>query len=261
MRNQTQNIIQTYILPIVLAIVILAVSQLITLVSISNILEASGLVAVVIIGLFIGQYVAFKTLRIQERDALYGILSVISSSGTGKIATSAALTQSDVLGLESCAHEVWVYAYDLNYERFDRSQSPFTNAVVTNLARGVKYIYVIPNSPEIILRARRMYSYFHQYAKASKQLVFHIANIPPIFNQFSVTLYNPDNIKPADADVSETATIAVFFPHAKDAARSSDTDYTVPFIAVRESRALEIQEQFEAVLREAAVMTLPNRRS
>jgi hypothetical protein len=242
-----QQLLQSYILPLVLAIVILAVSQLLNLVHVAKLLEACGLCAIAIVGLFVGQYVAFKTLRMQERDALYGILSVISFSSSHRPPNAAVLTESDVLGLESAAHEVWIYAYDLNYERFDKSRSSFTNAVATNLQRGVSYVYLVPNSPEIIHRAQRMNDYLSQYATHSKQLRFHVASIPPLFNQFSVTLYNPDTTissRPND-DEDSCSTIAVFFPHANEFASVS---VSIPFLAVRDNKALEIQEKFEALL-------------
>lgn len=257
-RRPQQDIIQNYVLPLGLAIVILAVSQLINLVSISNLLEGCALVAVIIIGLFIGQYVAFRALRVQERDALYGILSTISFSRSHHLPLSGVLTEKDVLGLESTARQVWVYAYDLNYERYDKNRSPFTNAVITNLVKGVRYIYLIPDASEIVGRAQRMRDYLQQYATSSKQLEFRVASSPPLFNQFSVTLYNPDTVdgvkvgEPSDDDNS-SMTIAVFFPHAKDFEAAGQGE-SVPFISVREPRALEVQEKFEAMLKESKVL-------
>ena len=146
------EVLQNYVVPIVLAIVILAISQLFNLVKIANLVEACVLCAMVISGLFVGQYVAFRALRVQERDALYGILSTISFSGPSHMPTSRVLAEADILRMESASHEVWIYAYDLNYENFDRSRSPFTNAVVTNLKNNIKYKYLIPDSQEIRLR-------------------------------------------------------------------------------------------------------------
>lgn len=98
---------QNYILPIIAAIAILAVSLLIDLVGTRDLLEACGLCAITIIaGLLIGQYVAFKTLRIHERDALYSILSVISFSRSGLSQREGMLSQREVLGIESAAREV-----------------------------------------------------------------------------------------------------------------------------------------------------------
>ena len=248
-RSSPQQLIQTYVLPLVLAIVILAVSQLLNLIKISNLLEACGLCVVAVIGLFVGQYVAFRTLRLQERDALYRILSIISFSGARQTPNSAVLSESDVLGIESAAREVWIYAYDLNYERFDRSRSPFTNAVVTNLQHGVRYVYLIPNSPEVTHRAERMRGYLSQFAAASSQLDFRVTSSPPVFNQFSVTIYNPDTI-PGSADEDDDnvgSTIAVYFPHANDFGDGNVT----PFLAVRDAGALHIQEKFENLIQES----------
>lgn len=257
-KRSQQDVIQNYVLPLALAIVILAVSQLLNLVNTSNLLEACGLVAIVIIGLFIGQYVAFRALRIQERDVLYGVLSTISFSRSNNLPLSGVLTEKDVLGLESTARQVWVFAYDLNYERYDKNRSPFTNAVATNLSRGVRYIYLIPDAPEIIGRAERMRDYLRQYATSPKQLEFRIACSPPLFNQFSVTLYNPDAVDGADpgepsGEENGAMTIAVFFPHAKDF-EEADQSASVPFIGVREPRSLEIQEKFEVLLKESKAL-------
>jgi hypothetical protein len=263
MSKRTQSdVVQSYVLPLVLAIVVLAVSQLINLVSISHLLEACGLCATIILGLFVGQYVAFKALRLQERDALYGILSTISFSGSHNVPTSGVLAEGDVLGLESSAHEVWVYAYDLKYEKLDRTHSAFTNAVIINLTRGVRYTYLVPDAPDIILRAERMQAYLRQFATSPKQLAFLVASSPPLFNQFSVTLFNPDTVDgPAAAhghDSDKPNTVAVFFPHAKDFEMTDDPGFT-PFIAVREAGALEIQEKFEAMLRASKALSPPKR--
>jgi hypothetical protein len=256
-KNLQPEVIQSYIIPIVLAIVILAISQLINLVSVSNLLEACGLCAVVISGLFVGQYVAFKALRLQERDALYGILSVVSFSGSSHIPTSGVLAQGDILGMESSAHEVWVYAYDLNYENFDRGRSVFTNAVVVNLTRGVRYKYLVPDSPEIIRRAERMQEYLRRFAASAKQLEFRVASSPPLFNQFGVTLYNPDNVESISSpqtDGKDCDTVAVFFPHAKDFEAEGIQEFT-PFIAVRNGKAMEIQEKFEDMLAASRILS------
>lgn len=247
MRKRSQDFLQTYVLPISLAVVVLALSELLNLVSISHILEACALCTVVICGLFIGQYFAFKALRVQERDALYGILSVIGFSHSNNVPGSGILSESDVLGLESAAHEVWVYAYDLNYERFDHGRSPFTNAVVVNLARGVKYRYLIPDTPDMVRRAERMLNYLHQYEIRRGQVEFLIVATPSAFNQFGVTLYNPNLVDVDDDD--DCATIAVYFPHAKDLEVVNDRS-SIPFIAIREGGALKIQEELEKIAEE-----------
>ena len=244
------DLIQNYILPIILAIIILAVSQLINLVSIRDLLEASALCAVIITGLFLGQFVAFKTLRIQERDALYGILSVITFSGSASKPVNGMLSQREVLGLESTAREVWIFVYNLLYERFDEKRSPFTNAVVDNLERGVRYRYLIPDAPETVARARRLQTYLSQYTSSAKQLEFRVAACIPIFNQFSVTLYNPalPSGKKSDQESSGNASpIAVYFPHAQDVSIGQD-EAGAAFIAVAGNRALDIQEQLESLL-------------
>jgi hypothetical protein len=242
------EVLQNYVVPIVLAIVILAISQLFNLVKIANLVEACVLCATVISGLFVGQYVAFRALRVQERDALYGILSTISFTGPSHMATSRVLVEADILRMESAAHEVWIYAYDLNYENFDRSRSPFTNAVVTNLKNNIKYKYLIPDSPEIIRRAERMQDYLRRFTKSEKQLEFRVAASPPLFNQFAVTLYNPDNVAGAPSGRDDVgATVAVFFPHANSFGTESGGDVT-PFIAVRDGKAMDIQEKFESML-------------
>lgn len=248
-REPKIDLIQNYILPIILAIIILAVSQLINLVSIQDLLEASGLCAVIITGLFLGQFVAFKTLRIQERDALYGILSVITFSGSASNSSKGMLSEREVLGLESTAHEVWVFVFNLLYERFDGERSPFTNVVVDNLERGVHYRYLIPNSQETIARARRLHTYLSQYASSVKQLEFRVADCGPIFNQFSVTLYNPalPSRKRGDQNTAgNTDPIAVYFPHA-DEVGPSQREAGPAFIAVMGNRALATQEQLESL--------------
>jgi hypothetical protein len=252
MRQRSQDLFLTYILPIALAVMVLALSQLLNLVKISNLLEACALCGIVICGLFIGQYFAFKTLRLHERDTLYGILTVISFSRSHHVPNSGILSERDVLGIESTAREVWVYAYDLNYERFDQGRSPFTNAVVVNLTRGVKYRYLIPDTPDIVRRAGRMCDYLRQYETWSGQVEFLIVTTPPTFNQFGVTLYNPNQVN-ADDDYS---TIAVYFPHAKDFQSVTDPRL-VPFIAVREVGALEIQEELEKILETSRIFPLP----
>jgi hypothetical protein len=250
MKRESQiDLIQNYILPIILAIVILAVSQLINLVSIRDLLEASALCAVIITGLFMGQFVAFKTLRIQERDALYGILSIITFSGSASSPRKGMLSQREVLGLESTAHEVWIFVYDLSYESFDEGRTSFTNAVVENLERGVRYKYLIPDSPEIIARARRMQTYLRQYAPTVKQLEFRIATCTPIFNQFSVTLYNPALFHAAKSEMranSQTSPVAVYFPHAEDVDFNPDQSDAF-FTAIRGSGALRVQERIESL--------------
>jgi len=255
-REPKIDLIQNYILPIILAIIILAVSQLINLVSIRDLLEASGLCAIIITGLFVGQFVAFKTLRIQERDALYGILSVITFSSSASIPGKGMLSQREVLGLESTAHEVWIFVYNLHYERFDEKRSPFTNAVSDNLERGVRYRYLIPDSQETIARARRLQTYLSQYTSSIKQLEFRVAASIPIFNQFSVTLYNPalPSGKRSDQKSSgNTNPVAVYFPHAEDVSLSQDEAGSV-FIAVAGNRALDIQEQLESLFNSSRIL-------
>ena len=256
------NLIQTYVIPLVLAIAVLALSQLLNLVKVTDLLLASGLCAVIIVGLFIGQYAAFSTLRIQERDALFAILSTISFSGAQSVSTSGILTQSEVLGLESVAREVWIYAYDLKYEQFDRRRSPFTSAVSANLVRGVSYRYLLPNSDKLKIRAERMYEYLQQFAKSVDSLEFRITSGPPLFNQFAVTLYNPDRAVAELAMDSVSGTVAIFFPHADDFNETEGVH--APFIAVRDRQALVLQEKFEQMWRDsgslAASQTQPRLR-
>jgi hypothetical protein len=255
-REPQVDIIQNYILPIVLAIVILAVSQLINLVSIRDLLEASGLCAIIITGLFTGQYVAFKALRIQERDALYGILSVITFSGPGSSPRKGMLSQPEVLGIESTAHEVWIFLYDMKYEDFDERRTPFTNAVVESLERGVRYKYLIPDDQQTIQRARRMQAYLSQYASSVKQLEFRIAACAPIFNQFSVTLYNPSaprSKKSESKSLSSPNPIAVYFPHADDVGLNLDNSGAY-FTAIMGTRALEVQEKLEALFSTSRIL-------
>lgn len=255
-----QQLVLSYIVPLVLTIVILAISQLLNLVKLTHLLEACGLCAVVIVGLFIGQYVAFKTLRMQERDALYGILSTISFSSGHYSPNAAVLTESEVLSIESAAHEVWIYAYDLEYERFDRGRSPFTNAVAANLQREARYVYLIPSSSEVINRACRMSEYLAQFVKGSKQLEFRVSSIAPQFNNFSVTLYNPDTTlrRPSDTGSDQDCnTIAIFFPHAK---HFVSTGVPTPFLAVRDRNALDIQEKLESLLKDSTILTTEDKR-
>lgn len=132
----------------------------------------------------------------------------------------------------------------------DERRTPFTNAAVENHLRGVRYRYLIPDSQEIIARARRLQAYLNQYASSVNQLEFCIAACTPIFNQFGVTLYNSTvalsrgrgdqrpNINPDP--------IAVYFPHAEDADLSTDQSCNY-FMAIMGPKALGVQEKLESL--------------
>jgi hypothetical protein len=133
-RQPSQDVIQNYVLPIMLALAVLVVSQLLNLVSIKNIITASALCAVVIVVIFAGQFIAFGALRIHERSALYGVLVNMALSGSSRLCNSEVLSEGDVLGLESVATEVWIYAFALNYER--QIDNSFTQTAIANLGEG-----------------------------------------------------------------------------------------------------------------------------
>ena len=257
--HKKSDVVQNYLIPLGLAIAILALSQLLNLVHIQNLLIAAGLCGTVLGLLFLGQYAAFRSLRVQERDALFGILSTITFSGSRSVPMSGVITQSDVLGIESTSREVWIYAYDLNFEQFDRNRSPFTNAVVTNLEKGILYRYLLPSSDKLIIRAERLRNYLSQFTSSADQLQFRVTGTPPQFNQMAIALYNPDTVEGNRRDNDESGTVAVFFPHAEDFA-GADAGQKTPFIAVRGRHALLRQEKFERLWRDASSMELSRSR-
>ncbi len=243
MRRQmlSRQSVESYLLPIFLTLILITCSQLLNLIKVRDYFIALPLVAVLIGGIFGIQLLAFRLIRARERDVLFELISnVVISSGSSR-KTSSVLSESEVFIIESSAREVWIYAYDLAWED---DASPFTRLVKENLARGVKYRYLVPNEQTVLNRVQHIYRSVSQTRNADTLIKFRATRRERIITQFGLAIYNPNfHHGGENSDGAQTAPVVVFFPHFMEFAPGSDRDRPV-FLATYGASTARIQEAF-----------------
>lgn len=242
---KAKSIAETYLIPLLLALVLITVSSFVEAIRITRLGEALILIAAILSGTFLTQYLAFRSLRIQERDALFDVLTNVAFADVhGPSPANGILSETEVLAIEACAKEIWVYAYDLNWEG---PNSPFANVVRANLDGGVRYRYLVPEVPEILLRVEQIESSLSRAQRSSDLVRFRTAErVSAVMLQISVTIYNPTLFRHAHRDPSDPQpadTVVVLFPHLRKYTSLAETA-TLPFLAIRGPATERFQEEF-----------------
>jgi hypothetical protein len=232
---------ESYLLPIFLTLILISCAQLLNLIKVRDYFIALPLVAVLIGGTFGIQLLAFRVIRRRERDVLFELVSNVVISGGSSRKTSSVLSESEVFMIESSAHEVWIYAYDLAWEE---ENSPFTKLVRDNLARGVKYRYLVPNDPAVLNRVQHICGSVSQIRNVDSLIKFRATRRERLITQFGLVIYNPNfRASPENGEHAETTPVVVFFPHFSDFSSGVD-QYQPVFLATYGASTARIQEAF-----------------
>ena len=202
--------IETYVLPILLYLVVIGCSFLIGSLQRAAFFTSLALVAVVITGAFVAQVLAKRRLDLRDRAHLFNTLSELSFARHDSRRDSGILSEPEVLAIEACAREVWIYAYDLQWES---NESPLTRLVTKNLERGVPYRYLVPRSEQVELRVKVLTRCHEHVRNVSKMMSVRTSERASTITQFGCTIYNPDLEREAPGASSATEPVAVFFPH------------------------------------------------
>jgi len=240
-RGQDQQKVETYLLPILLYIVLIACSFVIGSIKRQNFLAALGLIALLVVGAFLAQLFAARQLATRERSALFVTLSALAFSRRDYRQESSVLSETDVLSIEAAAQEVWVYAYDLKWE--GPNDSPFTRMVRENLDRGVRYRYLVPRDEGVFNRVAQLRRSHTSTKNADKLMTFKASDRERTINQFGLTIYNPRFLSDVNASDSPIDTVVVFFPHYSDFASEGNRGEAL-FLSTRGQSTIGIQEAY-----------------
>ncbi|MFL6118216.1 hypothetical protein [Actinophytocola sp.] len=239
---------ESYALPILLAIALITISQLLNLIKVKDYLIAALLLAILLGGVFVTQFLAFKAARGNERNDLFHLVSSIAMSEGFQRQSSSLLSAGSVCAIEAAADEVWIYAFDLGWEG---DNSIFTHVVRENVLRGVKYRYLLPNDPLAIDRANHMRRSMTRIPRSRSLVKFRNSPRERLITQFGLTIYNPNYQHNEDGD---RETVAVFFPHYRDFSDEASQADAV-FLTIKGRATQKVQEAFYRYWTEASDIT------
>jgi hypothetical protein len=229
---------ETYAIPILLNLALIASSLLLDIIKPENFLAAIALLALVVVSSFGAQVLAARQLHMKERDALYEVFTAISFGDRRTLASSAPLSDQDVLAIESTSREVWVYAYDL---RWENSETPFTEIVKSNLRRGVHCRYLVSSEAVVLHRVRQLRRSLYAVPGAANLVSFRSSEREKSIGQFGITIYNPSFLQDIVGQENHETTV-VWFPHFADFGHNSVAGDI--FLSVRGSGTMATQEAF-----------------
>ncbi|HEV2783832.1 MAG TPA: hypothetical protein VGX25_30970 [Actinophytocola sp.] len=231
--------VESYIVPILLTVALITCSQLLNLIEVRYYLPAAALVAALLAGTFGMQFLAARLSRATDRQDLFNLVSrLVMTNGINSPAT---LSESEVCAIESAASEVWIYAYDLAWEA---DTSPFARIVRENVARGVKYRYLVPEDRAVINRVNHIRKAVGRLRNGGSLVKFRCSQRERLITQFGLVIYNPSFQHREDGgEAASHETIAVFFPHYRDVSDEANRHDAI-FLAIRGAATLKIQEAF-----------------
>jgi hypothetical protein len=188
-RPKQRQDLESYLLPVLLTLLLILTSVLLGLIDVKRVLPAAGILGLIIVVLFGGQLAAARVSRASDREALFGVLTMVAMADRELGAKSGVMSEQEVIALESCASEVWIYAYDLAWEN---DNSPFTRIVHDNVEhRQIPYRYLLPDANAMELRAEQVAAFLGKDRKAGKLVKFKMAARNSVMTEFGVTIYNP----------------------------------------------------------------------
>lgn len=212
-------------------------SLLMGLLNLKNVVLASVLFLTVGLCVFSAELLVSKVGRIQERRNTFTLLSAVLVRDR-TAASSGLLTLEDVIALESASEEVWIYAFDMAWED---ETSPIPAMVRANLARGVRYRYVVPDTAAVRVRVDNLRHRYTGVPNLSTLLSYRARNREEKLIQFGVAIYNPSLLsggRRAPADV-----VVVFFPHYNLCGPGGGA----AFVTLRGESTVQVQEAFVEV--------------
>jgi len=224
---------RSYVLPLLLTILLIVASVLLGLLKLTNVVLAGFLFAIIGLGVFSAELLISKSIRNEEKQNAYAFITNMLVRERSQSA-STILTLDEVVAIEAAADEVWIYAYDLEWEGED---SPLPDLVNANLLRGVKYRYIVPNTKNALIRIEHLQ---HKYATAAglRSISFRIRQREQKLVQFGIAIYNPFVLTDSRRPVGES--VVVFFPHYQLFGPKGDS----LFITLRGRPTTEVQEGF-----------------
>lgn len=223
---------ETLIWPVLATIAVGAVSALLGVLRVRDVVVGSVCLSILFACLFGVQYLAARHSSRDTRDALFNVLASVAMSDHRTQARTGILTEAEVLALESAADRVWVYAYDLEWEG---EGSPFVDVVRSNISRGAEYRYLIPDAVDIQIRASHLLS---NRLNPAGTLTIRTTKRERTVTQFGLAIYNPTLLNPEHT----AEAVAVFFPHFNFGVFEGVS--TTPFLAVRGTAVARLQEAF-----------------
>lgn len=238
MKSDDAEALRSLLLPVVLTLVLIVLSAIAGLVDPSRLWFAAGATALLIVGVNLTLALSFRRVYSSERGALFSIVSSVAFSDHQSRRTTGVLTRDEVLAIEAAAREVWIYAYDLAWED---QNSPFQKLVRENVARGVKYRYLLPKAPEVLLRAKQVSKSLEPIKDANSLVEFRSTVRERLITQFGMTIYNPTFLNDGENHPSIEGSVIVFFPHFKE---FSSGDDSTPFLALTGAGTARVQEAF-----------------
>jgi hypothetical protein len=224
----------TYLLPILLSILLIVTSQLFSLVSLKNTLTAAALFAVIGVAVFLAELLLSPN-RSSARNDAYTLLTNLLIKG-GPQSASNILNFDEVCAIESNADEIWIYSYDLGWEG---DSGKFSDIVLGNLLKGVKYRYIVPQNKQVQIRIDSLLQKYSAVKNRDKLIIYRSRPRQLKLVQFGVVIYNPTISKKAGRSPDEC--VVIFFPHFQTSGpRANDA----AFISMRGVSTVEIQEGF-----------------
>jgi hypothetical protein len=231
-----ERLTETFLWPALLTILLLLISATTGVIAIQDLWKAGAILAGILIGIFAAQFLAARSASRRASDDLYSVVSSMALARPRMADHTSVLSEAEVLAIEATAREVWIYAYDLAWEN---DSGPFDDIVKDNLARGVKYRYLVPDEPDVHLRARHVIK-GNALAARKKLLQIRCTRRERLITQFGMTIYNPSFL--TDSQRPMAGSVAVFFPHFGFTA--GDTSHEVPFVSVKGRPVARLEEAY-----------------
>lgn len=237
MKSDDAEALRSLLLPVVLTLALIVLSAIAGLIDPSRLWFAAGAIVLLIVGVNLTLALSLRRLYSSERGALFKIVSSMAFSDHQSRARGV-LTREEVLAIEATAREVWIYAYDLAWED---QNSPFQKLVRENVGRGVKYRYLLPQAPEVLLRAKQVSKSLKEVRDANSLVKFRSTVRERLITQFGMAIYNPTFLNDGGNPAGIGESVIVFFPHFKE---FSSADDSTPFLALTGAGTARVQEAF-----------------
>lgn len=182
----------------------------------------------------IGASIYLAEIFINEIKPSNELKKGIESLLSGEVKNSNFLNLKSILKLESMSNEMWIYAYNLEWEMGD---SALVDVVYKNLEKGKKYIYIVPDTDRVRARVKILEERYKNIKNNSANIQFFFRKENSKLIQFGITIYNPSICTHG----SKMKPVVVFFPHFKSIQSSIESD---KFYFIMGNDTFEIQEGF-----------------
>jgi hypothetical protein len=236
MDRDKKSLVLTYLIPVAVGLLLPVLGYLLGFLELKNIVFATLIVFVIGLAIYLSELWLTESSRLTEREESFRLLTTLLFSERQTV-SGQHLSMPEILAIEQTAKEVWIYAYDLKWEDGDSS---LPDAVHDNLKRGVRYRYVIPNNPRVIVRAKNLLSKYVDVPDLDKLIEFRARTHEHKLVQFGIGVFNPTAGTSAHGNSNEC--VAVFYPHYDGL--GPNTREGRQFLSMRGKSTVEIQEGF-----------------